>query len=308
MSCACSPPRSLQAPEGLACPLPGSRGDADIETVPVPGGRVRVGTDRPLHEGDGEGPLRRQAVRPFRIGVTTVTNSQFARFVAATGFVTEAECFGWSYVFYSEVVGVPETAGVVGVEWWRRVDGACWSAPFGPASDLSGRAEYPVVHVSWNDAAAFAAWAGGRLPTEAEWEHAARGGLTDPVYPWGDRPPDDIGFMPCNIWQGAFPYHDLGHDGHRGLAPARCFAPNGYGLFAMAGNCWEWSADPFRIRSMRRAARLAAADGAGRRLLKGGSYLCHASYCHRYRIAARMGNTPDSTTGHTGFRVAFDFA
>ncbi|WP_416347054.1 formylglycine-generating enzyme family protein [Devosia sp.] len=274
--------------------------------MPIPGGDVWVGTATPLHGNDGEGPPRRQRIAPFRMSVTTVTNDQFGQFVAATGYVTEAERFGWSYVFYAEVSGVAATAGVVGAEWWRNVEGASWKTPFGPTSSLDGRQEYPVVHVSWNDARAFAAWAGGRLPSEAEWEHAARGGLPDPIYPWGDRAPDDTSFMPCNIWQGAFPYRNLALDGYFGLAPARCFAPNGYGLFAMSGNCWEWSAEPYRVFSLRESGRRANGAGDGRKLLKGGSYLCHASYCHRYRIAARMGNTPDSTTGHTGLRLVFD--
>lgn len=280
--------------------------DLIIETVLISGGNVQVGTASPLHGDDGESPPRQQRIKPFRLGVTTITNQQFARFVSATGYITEAERFGWSFVFYAEVVGVPATAGVVGAEWWRNVDGASWRAPFGPTSDLTDRAEHPVVHVSWHDAQAFAAWAGGRLPTEAEWEHAARGGLENPLYPWGDQAPDDTSFMPCNIWQGEFPYRNLALDGYSGLAPARCFAPNGYGLFAMAGNCWEWSAEPYRVRSLRKSARLAHAAGEARKLLKGGSYLCHASYCHRYRIAARMGNTPDSTTSHTGFRLVID--
>lgn len=267
---------------------------------------MHIGTAAPLHDDDGEGPPRQQHIRPFRMSVTAVTNHQFAQFVAATGYVTEAERFGWSYVFYAELVGAPATARVVGAEWWCNVDGASWKAPSGPNSDLADRAEHPVVHVSWHDALAFARWAGGRLPSEAEWEHAARGGLPDPIYPWGDQPPDDVGFMPCNIWQGVFPYRNLALDGYSGLAPARCFEPNGYGLYSMAGNCWEWTAETYRIRRRRNATFFDVESGQPRKLLKGGSYLCHASYCHRYRIAARMGNTPDSSAGHTGLRLVFE--
>lgn len=276
--------------------------------IEIPGGRAEIGTDRPYLPSDGEGPRRFQRVRPFRLGSTTVTNAQFAEFVAETAYVTDAERFGWSYVFYRHVQGVEETAGVVGVEWWRRVDGACWRVPFGPGSTTLGREDWPVVHVSWHDATAFAAWAGGRLPTEAEWEHAARGGLVGTLYPWGDRHPDDVSFQPCNIWQGRFPEFDTGADGFAGLAPARSFEPNGFGLYNMSGNCWEWTAESFRVRSLKAAARAAneRAQEAGLKLLKGGSHLCHASYCHRYRIAARTSNTPDTSTGHIGFRLAFD--
>jgi formylglycine-generating enzyme required for sulfatase activity len=287
---------------------PSAREALLAETVLIPGGRGEVGTMQPLIAADGEGPRRTVRLTPFRLGVTAVTNAQFSAFIAETGYLTEAERFGWSYVFYQHVHGAAETDGVVGAEWWRRIEGACWKAPFGPGSRLEGRAEYPVVHVSWNDAAAFAAWAGGRLPGEAEWEHAARGGRASAIYPWGDRHPDDESFMPCNIWQGEFPRRNTAADGYAGLAPARTFAPNGYGLYNMCGNTWEWTAETFRVRSLKAAARAADAHAreAGFKLLKGGSHLCHRSYCHRYRIAARTGNTPDSTTGHMGFRVAFD--
>ena len=276
--------------------------------IDIPGGRAEIGTDRPLFPLDGEGPRRFQRIRPFALGATAVTNVDFASFVADTGYVTEAERFGWTYVFYAHIQGLGETAAVAGTEWWRRVDGACWRIPYGPGSSIDGREDYPVVHVSWNDACAFAHWAGGRLPSEAEWEHAARGGLSGAIYPWGDRHPDDDGFQPCNIWQGRFPHRDLGKDGYAGLAPARSFAPNGFGLYNMSGNCWEWTAEPFRVRSLKSAAgpineRARATDA---KLLKGGSHLCHASYCHRYRIAARHSNTPDTSTSHIGFRLAFD--
>lgn len=274
--------------------------------VRVPGGTALVGTDRPVFRVDGEGPLRRVRLRPFRISPTTVTNAQFAAFVAATGYVTEAERFGWSFVFFSQVhPAIAASQAVAGLEWWRRIDGACWSAVEGPMA-APPPPDHPAVHVSWNDAVAFARWAGGRLPTEAEWEHAARGGLDDVPFPWGTEEPGDDGPFPCNIWQGSFPARNTAADGYLWTAPAQSFAPNGLGLYNMVGNVWEWCADPYRLRSLRRAARARMATQAGWRLAKGGSFLCHKSYCFRYRIAARIGNSPDSTTTHTGFRVVFD--
>ena len=277
--------------------------------VRIPGGKARVGTNRPLLPEDGEGPERIVTVAAFEIDAHAVTNERFARFVAATGHVTDAERFGWSFVFHLLLRDAGAGAqGVAGASWWRRVEGACWSSPEGAGSDLNGREDHPVVHVSWDDACAFASWAGGRLPTEAEWEHAAAGGLPSPTFPWGHREPDEDAFQPCNIWQGQFPYENSGRDGWLGTAPVDAFEPNGYGLYNMCGNVWEWSADPFRIRSLKRraVARNAEAEAAGQRVMKGGSYLCHASYCHRYRIAARLGATPDTSTGHTGLRVVYD--
>lgn len=234
--------------------------------------------------------------------------AQFRRFVEATGYVTVAERFGWSFVFHSHVPGGAEgTLGNDGLEWWRRIDGANWHHPLGP-DGASRQDDRPVTHVAHPDAEAFARWAGGRLPSEAEWEHAARGGLGDVRYPWGDREPNDTDFFPCNIWQGRFPDEDKAMDGFDGLAPVTSMAPNGYGLHHMVGNVWEWTAAPFRLRSSSTAARKRNRQLKGQRLLKGGSFLCHRSYCHRYRIAARTGNTPDSTSEHTGFRVVYDHA
>ena len=279
-----------------------------IETATIPGGRPILGTTKPRIPNDGEEMRRAGALKPFRLGVTTVTNADFARFVEATGYQTDAERFGWSFVFWSDVPpSIPRTQAVVGIEWWRRVDGATWRDINGPGtSAATWHPDHPVVQVSWNDACAFAAWAGGRLPTEAEWEHAARGGLGDVPYPWGDAEPDDQDYLPCNIWQGEFPKRNTGADGYLATAPARSFKPNGYGLYNVVGNVWEWTADAFRIASLKKAARERAAAFRGYRVAKGGSYLCHSSYCWRYRIPARSGNTPDSTTPHMGFRIAFD--
>jgi formylglycine-generating enzyme len=280
-----------------------------MRIVRLPGGRFRMGADRSPLPQDGESPSRQVNIRPFAMDPLAVTNAWFGEFAAATGYRTEAERSGWSLVFAPFVsVRTKSIGSQDGPNWWLRVDGACWRHPEGPQSTLSGRLDHPVVHVSWNDAVAFAAWTGGRLPTEAEWEFAAAGGLARTIYPWGDREPDDGDFTPCNIWQGEFPARNTAADGHLSTAPADAFAPNGYGLFNMVGNTWEWCADAFRVRSLARAAkdRNQRARAAGERLLKGGSYLCHRSYCYRYRIAARTGVSADSSTGHVGFRLVFD--
>ncbi|MEL6208284.1 MAG: SUMF1/EgtB/PvdO family nonheme iron enzyme, partial [Pseudomonadota bacterium] len=202
--------------------------------IEIPGGEALVGTSSPQISDDGESPIRKARIKPFLIGATAVTNAEFTEFVSATGYVTEAERFGWSFVFWAQV---PEsygpTEGVVEVEWWRRVDGSNWSAPNGPGTTADCLSDHPVVHTSWNDACAYCDWVGGRLPSEAEWEHAARGGLGDVRFPWGDDEPNDTDFTPCNIWQGRFPDMNLALDGYRTTAPARAFAPNGYGLYNM---------------------------------------------------------------------------
>lgn len=306
-STCCTPATNNAARD--AAPVPKSdtpRGDAGA--VSIPGGKALVGTASPVIRDDGEGPARTRRVAAFRMGATPVTNAQFAAFVEDTGYRTEAECFGWSFVFHGQLPhAFGETRAVVALEWWRRVEGANWRDVTGSGMDcLETLGSHPVVHVSWNDARAYAAWAGGRLPTEAEWEHAARGGLGDVRFPWGDREPDDQSFFPCNIWQGRFPDSNLGLDGYMATAPARAFEPNGYGLFNMVGNVWEWTSEPFKTRSLRRTARSRQESAQGHRLLKGGSFLCHKSYCYRYRIAARSGNSPESTTSHQGFRIVWD--
>lgn len=277
------------------------------DLVAIPGGKALIGTNAPLIKVDGEGPQRTIRMKPFSIAKTAVTNAEFQAFVEATDYRTEAEAYGWSFVFHTQVPkAVGHTDGILGAEWWRRVDAATWRRPEGEHGRSAPDPDHPVVHVSQNDAKAFAAWVGGRLPTEAEWEHAARGGLGNVTYPWGDQDPDDTSHFPCNIWQGDFPHHNSNMDGFETTAPAKSFGANGYGLFNMVGNTWEWTSDPFRVRSLSKGAKAHAKSMAGHVVVKGGSFLCHKSYCTRYRIAARTGNTPDSTTTHTGFRVVFD--
>jgi sulfatase modifying factor 1 len=263
---------------------------------------------------DGEGPVREVLLAPFYLDVCAVTNAQFKDFIEATGYVTEAEKFGWSYVFHKFATqGAKKAAqGVAGgAEWWIGVEGAMWSKPEGPGSNLKKRDDHPVVHVSWHDAQAYCHWAGKRLPTEAEWEYAARGGLVQKHYPWGDdlHPKDKKGKPQhmCNIWQGKFPDFNTGADGYLSTAPAKSFTPNGYGLYNMSGNVWEWCADWFGTSHAASGASNPTGPAMGtHKVIKGGSYLCHVSYCNRYRVAARTSNTPDSTTGHSGFRCARD--
>ncbi|WP_371731843.1 formylglycine-generating enzyme family protein [Ruegeria sp. HKCCA6707] len=273
----------------------------------IPGGNSLLGTRTEFIPNDGEAPLRRTRIKPFRLGATTVTNAEFQAFTEATGYVTEAERIGWSFVFWSEVPKeVGPTQAVSGAEWWRRVDGANWRDINGPGTQAdTWHADHPVVQVSWNDARAYCTWVGGYLPTEAEWEHAARGGLGDVRFPWGDQEPNDTDVLPCNIWQGRFPEFNTGQDGFITTAPARSFDPNGYGLYNLVGNVWEWTADAFRIKSLKKQVRDRLASMPGYKLSKGGSFLCHRSYCYRYRIAARSGTSPDSATPHHGFRVAW---
>lgn len=275
--------------------------------VSLPGGRFLMGTDYahgfPM---DGEGPVRPVVVPPFAIDSTPVTYAQFADFVRDTQYVTEAERFGWSFVFWAHIPeehfeeSVADT--VAAAPWWCQVFGANWKLPEGPHSVERDRSSDPVVHVSFTDAEAYAAWAGKQLPTEAEWEYAARGGLEQKLYPWGDELTPGGAHL-CNIWQGQFPTEDTGEDGFAGACPVQAFPPNGYNLWSMTGNVWEWTQDWWGIQhpSEEVHAPRGPESGPGK-VVKGGSFLCHASYCNRYRVAARTQNTPDSSTSNIGFR------
>lgn len=262
---------------------------------------------------DGEGPVRRVTLDPYYIDQFPVRNRDFQAFVEATSYITEAERFGWSFVFEGDLPdrGVSLSAEdiVPGAEWWKRIYGADWAHPEGPSSHIHGRMDHPVVQVTWNDAEAFAAWAGKRLPTEAEWEFAARGGLEQKIYPWGDELTPE-GRHLCNIWQGEFPVFNSAEDGYTSTSPVDAFPPNDYDLYSMTGNTWEWCSDWFSATFHASGTRNnpIGPPGGNAKVMKGGSYLCHRSYCNRYRVAARSSNTPDSSTTNIGFRCARDVA
>lgn len=277
--------------------------------VLIPGGRFLMGSEEGDYT-DGESPIREVEIDAFYIDACTVTNQQFATFVEETGYITEAEIYGWSFVFYqfvSKSVAQRVTQVVQQTPWWWVVEGAKWNTPDGPDSSIANRLDHPVTHVSWHDAMAYCRWAGKRLPTEAEWEFAARGGLVQMSYPWGDKLQPEGKYL-CNIWQGDFPITNTGEDGYIGAAPVKTYQPNTYGLYQMVGNVWEWCNDWFSV-SDHAHALLKNPTGPPRgktRVMRGGSYLCHDSYCKRYRVAARTSNTPDSASGNIGFRCVAD--
>jgi formylglycine-generating enzyme required for sulfatase activity len=296
----------LAAPAAADClrPAPPDPADPARGMVRVEGGVLRMGSDRHHPE---ERPVREVAVGAFRIDPTEVTNAQFAAFVAATGYVTRAER-GLSVEEYPQIRADLRAPGSmvfapprdpVGLDdparWWRYVRGASWRAPLGPGSSIEGFDHHPVVHVAVEDARAYARWAGRALPTEAEWEWAARGGLVGADHSWGEAF-DPVAGWKANTWQGAFPARNTREDGWLTTAPAGCFAPNGYGLRDMAGNVWEyveddWAPAPGRV-------------DAGRATVKGGSWLCAPNYCARYRPAARQPQERALGSNHIGFRTA----
>jgi sulfatase modifying factor 1 len=313
------------APSGAAGP--GSQPGKDMAWVP--GGSFLMGDQRFYPE---EHPVRRVGVDGFWMDEHQVTNAEFRRFVKATGHVTVAErpLDPAAYPDADPELLVPgalvfhPTPGPVDLRdyrnWWTYVPGACWTHPEGPGSTLNGRERHPVVQVAYEDAAAYAAWAGKQLPTEAEWEFAARGGLEGAVFAWGDEFAPK-GRMMANTWQGEFPWQNLETDGWAGTSPVGSFRANGYGLHDVTGNVWEWTSDFFTLRRpgddakpccMPRNLRVDSAEQARgaihpgeripRRVIKGGSHLCAPNYCLRYRPAARQGEAVDTSTGHIGFR------
>lgn len=298
--------------------------------IHVPGGTFAMGSERFYPE---EAPLRQVRVDPFWIDETPVTNAQFAEFVAATGYLTFAEiapdpkdypgmlpelAHPGSLVFEKTPGPVDLTSGAV--PWWDFRLGACWRAPLGPGSSIEGIEDHPVVHVAYADAEAYAAWAGKSLPTEAEHEFAARGGLEGRDYAWGDELAPG-GKMLANYWQGRFPYANTQEDGYLRTSPVRTYPPNGYGIYDLIANVWEWTTDwysepkperkkrgsccvPSNPRGGTRGGSIVKGDPTRvpRKVLKGGSHLCAEDYCRRYRPAARYPQPIDTTTCHVGFR------
>jgi formylglycine-generating enzyme len=301
----------------------------------VRGGEFTMGTDADLGWPD-EKPAHCVRVDDLFIDETEVTNAQFRAFVAAANYVTTAEKPpDVRAILAQSPPGTPPpppenvvpgslvfrmTAGPVDLrdysQWWKWTPGACWRHPEGLDSSIAGRDDHPVVHVSWDDAAAYAAWAGKRLPTEAEWEFAARGGLEGKPYVWGDEKPGAGGKWQANIWQGDFPYRNTAADGFAGTAPVKSFPPNGYGLYDTAGNVWEWCSDWYQRDEYRhRAGKEVIVNPTGpeqgndpanpsmpQRVQRGGSFLCSDVYCWRYRPSARHGCSPDTGMAHVGFR------
>ena len=299
----------------------------------IPGGTFLMGSS-----GEGqyidEAPVHWVKVDPFYMDAHEVTNAEFTAFVKATGYITTAEkAPDWEELKKALPPGTPkpseeqlvaaslvfqQTSGPVDKnnysQWWKWVAGANWKHPEGPNSSIHGKENYPVVHISWYDAMAYCKWAGKRLPTEAEWEYAARGGQKNTIYPWGNEKVSD-GNSKMNSWDGAFPYQNTKQDGYITLAPAKQYKPNGYGLYDMAGNVWEWCNDWYDARYYTTFEKDTAINPLGpsnsfdpyepytpKKSLRGGSFLCNDSYCSGYRVARRMKSSPDTGLENTGFR------
>ncbi len=263
---------------------------SSVEMVLIEGGTFRMGTDHGL---SFEGPAHKVSLNSFAIDTYEVTNRRFQEFVQATGYVTEAEKLGWSGVFDAQKQG------------WLPMPKADWHHPQGPESSDEGWGDHPVVHVSWDDAVAYCGWMDKRLPTEAEWEWAARGGVAGNEYAWGKELHPQGRFM-ANTWQGTFPLYDKGDDGFLFLAPVGSFPHNGFGLYDMVGNVWEWTADWFAEDYFSRSPELnpeGPVEGS-ERVIRGGSWICSANYCTGYRVAARQKTATDSGLSNLGFRCA----
>jgi formylglycine-generating enzyme required for sulfatase activity len=316
----------------------GQKVDKHDGMVWIPAGNFMMGGDNEQARKD-EYPKHGVKVNGFYMDATEVTNAQFSEFVKATGYITTAEKdINWDEIKSQVPPNTPKppdsvlkAASLIFVptksevnlndysQWWAWTRGANWRHPNGPNSDIIGKDNFPVTHVSWDDAVAYSKWAGKRLPTEAEWEYAARGGLINNSYSWG-KTFDENGVSKCNFWQGNFPYLNLNKDGFMGAAPVKSFAPNGYGLYDVAGNVWEWCADLYNNDYYTQLGKVKFSVNPkgptksfdpdepliSKRVMRGGSFLCNDSYCSGYRVSARMKSSPDSGMEHLGFRCVMD--
>jgi len=315
---------------------PNHQGPAGM--VLIPGGEFNMGSEANFAF-PNEKPVHRVQVAPFFLDVHPVTNAEFAKFVEATGYKTVAErAVQWEEMQKQLPPGTPKppeevlqpgslvfrpTSGPVDLrdmsQWWVWTTGASWKNPEGQGSSIQGRENHPVVQIAWEDAQAYAKWAGKRLPTEAEWEFAARGGENGKIHPWGDEPPD-VGSPKANVWDGIFPRENTSRDGHVGAAPVRSYPPNAFGLYDMSGNVWEWTSDWYRQDAYARRSGEDVSENprgpdssydpeephAAKKVQRGGSFLCHESYCASYRTSARMKTTTDTGLSHSGFRCVRD--
>ncbi len=330
--CHVSTPNRLKQIKSIN-PKPTLKSQAGMKRIP--GGIFSMGSHDTQGRAD-EYPVHQVRVKAFWMDETEVSNAAFAAFVKSTGYITTAEkAIDWAELSKQVPKGTPKpadsllapsslvfvpTTGPVDLtdysQWWAFKRGADWRHPTGPGSTIQGRENHPVVHVSWDDAAAYARWAGKRLPTEAEWEWASRGGLKNRVYPWGDVSVNSAPYK-ANSFQGHFPYEDQALDGYKTTtAPVKSFPANGYGLYDTAGNVWEWCVDWYRADYYKKSPILnpqgpsSSHDpdepGVAKRVMRGGSFLCNDGYCSSYRCSARMKSSPDSGLQHTGFRCVMD--